>query len=145
MTKIWVLVADSSRAKLLGAKSPIGALQELESFDHPAARQHVQDLTTDLPGRTFDSAGQGRHAMEPKTDPKQHEALNFAKFLSERLATASADNTFERLVLVAAPAFLGLLRGQLSASVRKRISVEIDKDLAGLNAQAIRAHLPDRI
>lgn len=145
MTKIWVLVADSSRAKLLGAKSPIGALQQLESFDHPAARQHVQDLTTDLPGRTFDSAGQGRHSMEPKTDPKQHEALNFAKFLSERLAAANANDTFERLVLVAAPAFLGLLRAQLSTSVRKRVSIEIDKDLAGLDAQAIRAHLPDRI
>ena len=145
MAKIWVMVANSSRAALYSADSPVGALQEVESFDHPPARQHVQELTSDLPGRAFDSAGQGRHAMEQRTDPKQQEAINFAKELSKRLDTAAAQQSFDRLVLVAAPAFLGLLRKQLSDATQKLIGTEIAKDLTGLDAATLRAHLPDRL
>ena len=145
MTMIWVMVADSSRANLYSTNSPIGALQEVESFDHPASRQHVQDLTSDQPGRAFDSGGQGRHAMEPRTDPKQHEAITFAKELGKRLETAATQHRFDRLVLVAPPAFLGLLRKELGTATRKLIGAEIDKDLAGLDATALRDHLPDRL
>ena len=145
MAKIWVMVADSSRATLYSTDSTVGALQEIESFDHPAARQHVQELTSDLPGRAFDSAGQGRHAMEQRTDPKQQEAITFAKELSKQLDTAAVQQAFDRLVLVAAPAFLGLLRKQLSDVTQKLIGTEIAKDLTRLDAGALRAHLPDRI
>jgi len=62
LLKIWVLAADSSRARLLATDSPIGELQELENFDFPESRLHGRDIRTDRPGRAFDNTGQGRTA-----------------------------------------------------------------------------------
>ena len=81
---------------------------------HPESRQHEQELTSDLPGRAFDSGGQGRHAMGTEISPKEQEAITFAKMVSDYLETARVQHSYEKLVLVAAPTFLGLLRKNLT-------------------------------
>ncbi len=145
MSRTWILVADSSRARILMADNPLGPLTELEQLEHPAARSADQDLVSDRPGRTFDSFGQGRHAMEPNENPKHHEAVVFARQLGERLEQARLAGAFDKLVVVAAPAFLGLLRKQLSDETGKLISEEIDKNLVALDPTALREHLPYRL
>ncbi len=85
MTKTWVLVADNSRARIFLAETRNGPLLEIEALAHPESRLHAQELTSDLPGRAFDSGGQGRHAMELEVEPKQHEVHAFAKQISDRL------------------------------------------------------------
>lgn len=138
-SKIWVLVADASRATVFGASSPIGELTELETFEHPESREHNQNLTTDLPGRS------GHDVMDQKITPKDHEATTFAKELGNHIELSAAKNEFERLVLVAPPAFLGKLRGEISDATKRRINTELNKDLTSLNAQELREHLPERI
>ena len=145
MSIIWVLVADSSRARIFAADTPKGPLQELETLAHPQSRLHERDLTTDLPGRTFDSAGQGRHAMEQKTSPKHEEAISFARQISEQLDSARIAGKFGKLMLVAAPAFLGLLREHLSAETMKQVTAQLDKDFTTLDAAALRNRLPERL
>ena len=142
----WVVIADSSRARLFKAESALGPLQELAALAHPEARLHVQELTSDLPGRAFDSNGQGgRHAMEQAVDPKENEALKFARQIADYLETAQSESKFNKLVLTAAPKFLGYLRQYLSARVAVLVSQEIDKDLVQHPAQDIRRHLPERL
>jgi protein required for attachment to host cells len=145
MAKTWVVVADSSRARILLADGPLGPLTELEQLDHPASRSREQDLTSDLPGRAFDSAGAGRHAMEPHEHPKHHEAEVFARQLGERLNRGCLEGDFDKLVLAAAPAFLGLLRRQIGTETEKLISEQIDKNLVALEPAKLRAHLPYRL
>ncbi len=145
MTDTWVLVANASRARLLVAETPVGGLSEVEDFIHTQTRLHDRDLISDRPGRAFDSAGEGRHAMEQKTDPKKQEAINFAKQLGEHLETARHKGEFGKLVLVAAPAFLGLLRENLHPNTLKSVTVEIDKDWVALNPSQLRGQLPDRL
>lgn len=145
MARTWVVVADSSRARILQADKPLGPLEEVEMLDHPQARMHDQALTTDLPGRAFDSAGSGRHAMEQHELPKHQEAVVFARELADRLEQACRQGTCARLVIAAAPAFLGLLRKQLNGGTVKLISAEIDKNLVGLDPVKIRELLPYRL
>ena len=74
----WIIVADSSRARLFsyhGLKSP---LKEFDDLAHTASRMHEGELTSDLPGRSFDSTGHNRHALEQKSTVKDQEAHLFA-------------------------------------------------------------------
>ncbi|PTN11200.1 host attachment protein [Nitrosomonas aestuarii] len=145
MTKIWILTANSSQARLFTADSPIGPLTELETFDNPDARAKQMDLTSDRQGRSFDSHGDGRHAMAVEVDPKEQEQIRFAKLIAGRLEQGRVANTFERLVVVAAPAFLGLLRTHFNASLNALLSLEIDKDYTACKAEELRARLPQRL
>jgi len=145
MTKLWILSANSSRAALYAADSPTGALTQIESFENPDARAKQSDLSDDRPGRVYDSRGEGRHAMELEMDPKEREQLRFAKTLADMLEKGRVDHEFERVVLVASPAFLGMLRENLGDPMRATVSLEIDKDYSALRADELRARLPDRL
>jgi protein required for attachment to host cells len=142
MTYTWVVVADSTRVRIFGAESSSAGLSEVETMVHPEGRMHDRDITTDLPGRSFDSKGNARHAMDSPTDPKHELAIEFARTIARHLETARVNRDYEQLVIVAAPSFLGLLREQLSHNCRKLVAFELNKSLAQQNATEIRAHLP---
>jgi protein required for attachment to host cells len=141
MITTWVVVAESSRAKLFAWDKPSAPLRELEDLTHPESRLHEQELTTDLPGRAFDSAGEGRHAMGQVVSPKQEEAVRFAKTIGDRLESGRVEGCFEKLILVAAPQFLGLLRDSLSDNTKKLVVKEINKNLVQHDAAEIRSRL----
>lgn len=145
MAKIWILAANGGNATLFSADSPVAPLAEVFSLDNPDARAKQMTLTSDRPGRSADSHGQGGHVMETEIGPKEQGQIRFAKQVADRLEQGRLENDFERLVVVATPSFLGHLRASFAAPLRSRVSLEIDKDYTGLNAQALRARLPDRL
>jgi len=145
MGSTWVLVADSSHARIFEAESSRGSLKELTDLIHPESRLHAQKLTSDLPGRTFDSNGHGRHDLEERTDVKESEAINFARKINEYLEKSRIKGAFRRLVVAATPSFLGILRKTLNSNTSKMVTQEIDKNLVKLDIKDVRKHLPDRI
>ncbi|MDH3872449.1 MAG: host attachment protein [Gammaproteobacteria bacterium] len=144
MSRPWIVVADQSKARIFTVDDPQGALQEVDHLDHPEARDRSQTLTSDRPGRSFDSGGQGRHAMGTAVEPKEQEAIRFAKQIADHLRTACHEKGCNRLVLVAGPPFLGMLREQL-ASVNEIAITEIQKNLGQYSPHEIRTHLPARL
>ena len=138
MKKTWVLVAESSRAKIYEWRRKSEALDEIRDLVHPQSRQRPTELTSDLPGRAFSSVGDSRHAMEPPTDPKKHEADAFARQIAEQLERARGEGLYEELVVVAPPKFLGLLRQRLSDSTRMVITKEIHKNLTREDAESLK-------
>ena len=84
----WVLVADSSRARLL-KREKNRSLTETEAFVCPEERLREQDLTSDRGGRSFDSSGSGRHGMEPATSQHERVAIDFARQLAEERGFAT--------------------------------------------------------
>ncbi len=137
---VWIVVANSTLARIFKAET-IHELKELETLIHPASRQHASDLTSDRPGRTFESMHTGtRHAMEPKTNPQQVEFEIFAKDLSKHLDTSFANGEYKKLYLAANPAFLGLLRQHLSPKTTLSIVNQLDKDLTQMGPQEISKH-----
>lgn len=142
---MWLLVADAGRAAVYAANTPIGPLQELHDFIDPTARLPERELVTDRPGRTFDSAGQGRHAMEAPTTATEREAREFASQLAELLDRARNEGRYRYLGLVASPGFLGLLRRALPTATARHVVLEVDKDLTRYDAEGIRERLPERL
>jgi protein required for attachment to host cells len=141
MKLTWILVADTTRARIFTAEAPSAPLEELEDLSHTEGRLHDREITSDLPGKVK-SFGGGGHAFEQPTDPKKHEIDNFAHQIAQHLEKAYNTNRFEQLIIVAAPSFLGLLRSHLPEQIKKRVRFELDKELTLLSAADIRQHLP---
>ena len=141
MQCIWVLVAESSRAKLYSAENRQAPLVEIGDFVHPEARLHEGDLVADQSGSDGGSVGQGRHVLDNKTNARDTEKTGFAKTLAHRFEAARNEKAFNRLVLIAPPSFLGLLRDNLSDEVMELVTEQIDKNLVQQSASVIRDHL----
>ncbi|MBI5136251.1 MAG: host attachment protein [Nitrospirae bacterium] len=140
----WVLVADSSRARIF-SKNGRGPLKEEAGFIHPEGRLHEQELTSDLPGSASGHIGGERHGVGQRVPPKRHEAITFSKQVTNHLETARAQGQFHKLMVVAPPAFLGMLREQFSHALAHLVSQEINKNLVQLDADILMQHLPARI
>ena len=134
----WVVVGNRTVARLLEAPSPSALLHELEVIVHPEGRLPARELTSDQPGRAFDSKGSGRHALQSEVEPQRQEAIEFARRIAARLESARVHGEVERIILVCAPEFLGLLRDALTAQVRKMVVAEHSLDVASGSAAEIR-------
>jgi len=142
---IWILSANSATATFYTAESPTKPLVKQMTLENPEARAKQSELTSARPGRSFDSQGEGRHAMGSEVDPKAQERIRFAKELAAQLEKERVENHMKRLVLVAAPAFLGLLRAELSTPLKALVSLELDKDYTFCKPDELRSHLPKRL
>ncbi|OGT80708.1 MAG: hypothetical protein A3J35_02995 [Gammaproteobacteria bacterium RIFCSPLOWO2_02_FULL_52_10] len=141
MCSSLVIVAESSRARIFEMENPGKPLTEIMDMVHPGSRAHAHDLTADLPGRSFDSRGQARHAMVDAMDVKEQQALLFAEQLAAYINTECRNNNLERLYIVAAPHFLGQLRKKLDAAAKHHIARQLNKNLVTMDEATIRKHL----
>lgn len=138
----WVLIAGSSRALLYGAYADATSWRLLREYTHPASRVTEGGLTSDQAGRTQSSMGGGaRSAMESRTSPKEVEFEHFAHELAKVLHDGHGQQAYGRLVLVAPPHFLGLLRKSIDAAVSKLVIATLDKDYLHLTEMEMRRHV----
>lgn len=141
MSHTWFLVADSSRARLYEVEKRNAPFVEVEVFEHPEGRLHEGDLVSDRPGSDGGSLGQGRRVLDDKVSAREQEDIRFATQLAERLEAARKAGDLDRLVLVAPPAFLGLLRDKLGKEVMARVSNQVDKNLVQQPPEVLREYL----
>jgi len=160
MAENWIIVANNSGARIFTQApqaprlkdpqtlesspqaSPRSRLVEVEKLEHPEGKLKSQAIDADRPGRSFESTGMKRHAMAREIDPKKQQTIAFAKRVVDRLENGRRHGEVERLILVAAPEFLGLMRNHCGAELRRLIDLELSLDLAQMNPDEIRAHLP---
>lgn len=141
---IWILAADNSRARIFAADKAAGSLHEIQTLASPEGRLHEGDLTTDKGGRGHDPMA-GAHGINGEEAHKQENADRFAGLVCETLETARNKGELQKLYVIAAPAFLGMLRKHQSHSLRNLIAGEIDKNLTTQSPEAIRKSLPDHL
>lgn len=144
MRDTWILVADSARARLfsLGAA---GSLEEIGDFINAAMRTPGHELGHAPPARVHDRFGEGRHAIDARTSPRDKAAAQFADVLKSALEHGRAGQRYHTLVLIAPPRFLGVLKAALDKDVRNSIVLEVAKNLTRRNVAAIRAEIPQRL
>ncbi len=142
MKLTWIVVANNSLARIFTAENESSPINEIETLTHLEGRLHDREMTSDLPGKIKGEGAVG-HAFEQPTDPKKHEADQFAHLVAKHLEAAHNEHRFEQLLLVAEPSFLGLLRNHLSAQIKKLICFELDSNITTLTAAEIRTHLPE--
>lgn len=142
MSRLRIVVADQAEAIFYDTPSLQSVPKEIARISDPAAHLHDRDLMSDRPGRSYESVGGARHAIERENDPRQREAVRFARRIARRLDEARRKNEYEQLIVVAGPAFLGLMREEMSRPTRERVVHEVHKDLVHSPAEALRKHLP---
>jgi len=141
---IWLLIADSARARLFGVDRRERTFSILGEWQDDVASGKAQDIDADRPGRTFDSAGPGRHAMEPTSSPKGVAKGRFVAMLAENLGAEARKNGFDELHVIAAPRTLGELRELLGQPVKSRLVHEEAKDLTQLSKPELEKLLGNR-
>lgn len=140
MQGTWVVIADGSRARICARKAH-AQLVEMQTVEHPAGRAKARDLVTDGQSLAFASVGGARHGTAADNSPKDHEQENFAREIARRLEEGRSGNRFDELVLVAPPAFLGMLREQLSGPLAKCVVQSLAKDLTNAKLEDVQKSL----
>ncbi len=126
----WVVVADGGRARIFSRAKRFSDLRPVDVLDEPDARARERDLTSDQPGRSFDSHGSGRHAVGQESGTKDEIMEDFARRIAHRIEAGRTGGDFQHLMLVAAPTVLGAIRPILSQSSGQLIVSEVSKNLA---------------
>jgi protein required for attachment to host cells len=137
----WVVVADGARARVFRLAENGQDLDPAWEHQLAGSRLRSREIASDRPGRTFDRAGEGRHAKEPPTDPARYEQEQFAHEVAERLEEDRKKNAFSELIIVASPRFLGDLRQSMTDHLDRCVRAEINKDLSKMKPTEILEHL----
>ncbi|HEX5539751.1 MAG TPA: host attachment protein [Methylophilaceae bacterium] len=141
MQATWIVVADASRARVLQLQDQ-EHLAEVQDFVNPVERNENADLRTDSYGRFYGKGEPNRgNTAEPAMSPKEHEAELFAIAIADYLDDARSQNKYARLQLIAAPAFLGLMRQKLDKQVMDLVESELPKDLSKASLPQIEQYL----
>lgn len=137
MPTTWALIADACKANIFQYQGPNNPLKLIHSMEHK--NKLTRDLVSSERGRTSGPGNGQRAAMEPTTDPHEHEKAVFARELSQYLEKHVEG--IDRLVVAAAPKFLGELRLKISKRVNARIDGVLDKDLTNIPENELPKHL----
>jgi protein required for attachment to host cells len=148
--RVRIVVADQSEADFYELERRDMPLQLVQRLEDPDARLHDRDLKSDKPGRVFDHAAApgtrrgavAHHSTGGERNPRKVEARRFARRIVEALDEARQQKRYDRLILMAPPAFLGLLREQMPPAVHAILSAEVGKDLVHEPPEALSAYLP---
>ena len=142
MSNTWIVVADACRARFFSADKPAGPLSEIETLSNPKARLHEGDLVSDRGGRDSNGGGSS-HGFGAANSAKDETANRFAVEVCKRLEKGRTGHSFNKLYVLGAPTFLGLMRKHQSNALREMIRDEIAKDITTQPPERIRAQLPD--
>ena len=141
MNTIWILVVNQAEAQVYSAKNLPGKIAMVGIMTHAEGTARTRDLVSDTPGRAYDSRGEGRHAMEPDVGVKEEERRKFIKEVVNRLEAAQLRKSYDRLVVLAAPAVLGVFRKTIGDSLSRLVIREIPKDVVGQSVEKIETQL----
>jgi protein required for attachment to host cells len=139
--RTWVLIADAARARVFETTGKGTGLSAVQDMTMGTALAPSHEIGTDRPGRSFDSVGTGRHAMESPSDPHRERKRQFARRIAEAIERRLGTKSFDRLVVVAPAVTMGDLRAALSDRVKATVSAEVVADLTNTPASELPSHL----
>lgn len=125
----WYVVANRVEAVLYRDR-PEHPFEFVERLSNPKGRLTEAELDSDRPGRSFSSAPGStvRHGLDQRHVHHEQAAVQFAHHIGQVLWHALLDHQFARLVIVAEPHFLGLIRQSLPEQVTRLIEHEIPRE-----------------
>lgn len=137
----WIVSASRAGARIFDKQ--LDKISLIATIPYENGRLKSSDIDSDKAGLSFNRAGHARHAMASEESAHEHAAKDFARILAARLRLSRIKGDFERLVLVAEPHFLGILRAELDSVTAKHLIATVPKDLEAVPPQELSAHLPD--
>jgi protein required for attachment to host cells len=129
MSVIRVVVANKTKAEMYDLPTRRSALKPVRTFVNVAGKQRESALGTGRPGRTMNRSGGVRQTYQSKHSIKEQAEEDLVRQVAAALVTHLKRRTGAQIVLVAAAQTLGLYREHLPAAVKKRVVLEIQRDL----------------
>ncbi len=137
---VWVLVCDGRKVLLLENEGDhvypkLATRTVLEHSDQPS-----HDLGSDVPGRTFSGKDGRRSAIEP-VDLQDVSEARFLKDVAAAVSRKVVEGEIAKLILVAPPHALAVLRRELVPAALAIVLAEVRKNLVQLPLYEIEMHL----
>ncbi|MEX0308194.1 MAG: host attachment family protein [Ruegeria sp.] len=138
----WVIIADGEKALVMenitDAQDPNLVVVSVEEQDA------VPTKPTDRAGRRPDTGPNQKSAVEEETW-KTHAKSLFVQDVANLLNRKGLKGAYKRLVLVASPHVLGLLRRRLHSEVLAKVVAEVDKTLTNHPLHKVERILQSRL
>jgi protein required for attachment to host cells len=124
----WLLVADGAEAQIYAVEPVTFSLTPLRQgrFTHRGVAS--RNLVSDRPGRSFNSRGAVRHALEPRTSPHQAAEDKFLKTVGQALGPLMRAAKVGDLLIAAPPKAMAVLRKAMTKPVQDKIALEITRE-----------------
>jgi protein required for attachment to host cells len=138
-TVTWVIVANSERCRALEERRRGGVLSELDAWDRQQTEQDRGHGGAE-PAVFGPRFAFGRSVV----NPRDGEALAERRFLARyahQLSLAGAKGRYERLILIATPPALGVLREALGRPAQRSVERTATCDCVGEAADTLRARV----
>lgn len=134
----WILAADERAARLFSRDGD--RLKPITDFvaGDPGIETEITNRTV---GRSAVPGAAGHHKLEPTMEQSRQIQTAFAGKIASVINDAARRDSFERLVVVAAPKMLGYLRDCLDDKVKEHITAEINKEFAHLSEHKLQESL----
>lgn len=140
----WILIADAGRARVLASLGPGKGTTPVDGMASEASLPSTtHEIVADRQGRSFESADASRHPLTPPTDPRKQIKREYLELLADQIDEKLQSGAFDRLVVVAPPQALGMLRAAFSDRVKGVVSGELAKDLTKVPDHDLGPHLED--
>ena len=123
-----IALVDGEHARFVEPDTS-NVLRTVGGMDAASAHLRSQDLTSDRPGRAFESGSTARHAIAPRHDQHTIEKQRFARMVGEELTAAVKRDDFDELLLIAPPRVLSDVLDALDAAAADRLVGTLEKDL----------------
>lgn len=137
----WVVLANARSARVYAHLGPGNGLTAVsdQNWQAPEVR-----MPRDKASVGHSIGGPGVSAVA-QTQPKELADSHFAKEIVEGLSEARLRKRFDRLILIAGPHMMGLLRANLDAPLSAALIGDIAKDLSAQPLGDIETHLGELI
>jgi protein required for attachment to host cells len=139
----WVIVAHRGGARFFSYLGRGKGLERIREVQHPEGRLKSGEIDSDAPGVGRDRKGPARHPMGHEESASERVASNWARELAHALGKARVEGELDRVVLVAEPGFLGLLRGALDGPTGALVRDTVGKDLGHVRDADVARHLTE--
>lgn len=143
--RTWVLICDGGRARVLANAAAGARLAPVDGLSFATDLPRSRDLMSERPGRAHESHGAARHAYEQRSDAHDQMKADFLGSVVAAIAARQEKGEFDRLVVVAPPAALGVVRAKLPDRLARAVAAEVAKDLTKTADGEIAGHLGDAI
>ena len=139
-TRLLIVIADGAHVRFVRPDAD-GTLHTVTSIDSPAAHKQSSDIGSDHPGAAFHSQSSAHHARQPRHDPQDLAAQDFAHFVAGEINTRFGQNSVDKLLLAAPSHTLGAIRERLDPGAAAAVAGTLGKDLVKTPDHELEPHL----
>jgi protein required for attachment to host cells len=132
----WIIVANAERCRALEERRRGGALKEMEAWDYRQTEEDRRHAHNE-PAVGHQRFGFARPVVNPSDFAAPAERRFLARY-AHRLRMASVKGRYERLILMAPPPALGVLREELGRPVQRCVERTTTCDCVCETPEALR-------